>query len=161
MLGLVRRKSENLFENETSAQYIKKLYITFPIYNISKLGSHFLKFTSIQELYLQSNISYKYLPPKEIGRLKTLQQLHILNFNYQQFPEWILGLENLSELMIRGNNIQYLPEEIAKLTNLKKLRIENCELTKVPLSITKLNKLKHLSFADDKQLSHIDIECIP
>lgn len=159
--AMFTRKSENLFEPPEIAWRISELRITFPDYQINKCGKEFLNFQQLRELYVQANIGYESLLPPEIGSLKSLETLTILNFEYSEFPKWILQLTNLSQLTFRGNSVSKIPEEIQKLSSLRLLRIENCGIEDLPKSTSELYKLRRLSLSDNQYLKSININSLP
>ena len=59
--------------------------------------------------------------PESIGRLKSLRILSLDNNLIENLPESIGCLESLEELSLIGNNIEALPESISSLKSLKKL----------------------------------------
>ncbi|WP_159092363.1 leucine-rich repeat domain-containing protein [Aquimarina sp. Aq107] len=137
------------------------LSIRYPDYDLEKYGSSFLNFEKLTSLFLQSDVNSMNLIPEDVGELKTLRQLEILNFNYQEFPKWILKLPNLEELIFRGHDIENLPNSISQLTKLKSFRLENCAIKKLPESMFKMNKLAHLSLADNFKIESIDSNHLP
>lgn len=161
MISILTRKSTNLFEDTPHAKKVEKLDIVFPNYDISRYWEDFLQFTNLKELNLQSDIDNTDLPPKEIGQLRKLRTLYILNYNFKEFPEWIFELGDLSNLMIRGNDIQTIPDQISRLVKLTKLRIENCGLKETPFAFSRLNNLKQLSLSDNKSLTYVDVDYLP
>ncbi len=161
MLNQLKFKSECLFEEVSTAKGIIKLSIRFPEYDLEKYGSSFLNFEKLKYLFLQSDVNSRSLISNDVGELKTLRHLEILNFNYKEFPEWILKLSNLEQLVFRGNDIVSLPDSISRLTKLKSFRIENCGIKKLPESMFKMNQLIHLSLADNFNIESIDSNCLP
>ena len=161
MISVFKRKSTNLFEPLGKANQIKVLRIVFPDFELCKHGEDFLKFERLEELFVQSDIMQPDLLPEEVGRLKTLSKLHILNFRYKEFPRWIFNLKNVRSLMLRGNDIEKIPNEISQLTKLEKLRIENCALTELPFSFIRLDKLKYLSLSDNSKLTTLSADNLP
>jgi len=161
MFNLLKYKSDDLFEKVNTAKGITELSIWCPEYNLEKQGQHFLNFKKLKSLFLQSHVNSKYLIPNDVGELKSLKKLGVLNFNYDQFPEWILNLSNLEYLMFRGSDIKNLPESIHKLTNLKYFRLENCSIKKLPESMFNMGKLVHLSLIDNFNIESIDSNCLP
>ena len=161
MITVAKRKSTNLFEPHSKASRIKILRIDFPNFELSKHGEDFLKFERLEELFIQSDVMQSDLLPEEIGRLKTISKLYILNFHYKEFPKWIFNLSNLKSLMLRGNDIKKIPDEIIQLTKLEKLRIENCALTELPLSLSSLGNLKQLSLSDNSRLTTLNAASLP
>ncbi|WP_282088693.1 leucine-rich repeat domain-containing protein [Aquimarina algiphila] len=161
MLNLSKSKSENLFEKIKTAKDVTKLSIRYPNYDLEKYGPSFLNFGKLKSLFLQSKADSINIIPSDVGELKTLKQLEILNFSYQEFPKWILKLPNLEQLVFRGHDIESLPESISQLIKLKSFRLENCAIKKLPESMYKMKKLIHLSLADNFKLESIDTNYLP
>lgn len=161
MISLVKKTSDNLFETTEKAKNIRKLNIFFPEFDLSKTGHEFIKFEKLEDLHIQTHISYSYNLPNQIGTIKTITNLTILNINYREFPEWIFNLTNLKSLIFRGNDTEYLPEEIYQLTNLKKLRVENCYLKEIPSSMYRLKNLQSLSLIDNFKIQWIEPNHLP
>lgn len=116
--------------------------------NLNNYASDFLKFVNLQELRIQLGPNDLPTLPTEIGELKTLKKLSILNVPFNDFPEWATNLVNLEYLMVRGCEITSVPKIIANLKKLEILRIENCKLAEMPEGINELTLLKELSFSD-------------
>lgn len=130
------------------------------INHLNSFADQLYKFKKLKELFIHTEINYSKDLPKEIGDLKTLRKLRILNYPFKEFPLWVLKLKNLEELLIRGNELEKFPEEIRKLSKLKTLRIENCELKEVPNGIFNLKNLEYLSFQGTK-LENVDVRKLP
>lgn len=161
MIRAFKRKSTNLFEQTDNAGKVKILSIIDHGFDINKHGEDFLRFKKLEELFVQYNGMNTYLLPEEIGRLKTLTKLYILNYSYKEFPEWIFNLKSLKSLMVRGNDIIKIPDQIGQLVHLEKLRIENCELIDLPDSVSNLVNLRKLSLSDNFKLTKLNINSIP
>jgi hypothetical protein len=142
---LIPKKYTDLEEAIREAEKVKKIRLWAFDIDINSYAKDFLKFQSIKNLYIQTDIAHVSFLPKEIGELKTLKKLEILNVPFLEFPEWIENLENLEYLMVRGCEITVLPSFIGKLQKLKVLRIENCELSSIPKELALLTNLKELS----------------
>lgn len=155
------RKSENLFEPAEIARKIKQLRIYFPDFNIDECGKEFSRFEKLEELYAQAKVGSESLLPPEIGRIESLKKLTILNFDYSEFPMWILQLKKLRRLTFRGNDIRKIPEEIQQLSSLRRLRIENCCVENLPHSIGELHELRRLSLSDNRHLKRINTDSLP
>lgn len=161
MLNFLKYKSDNLFEKVNTAKGITELSIRFPEHDLEKHGQNFLHFEKLKKLFLQSDVNNVSLIPNDVGELKTVKKLEILNFNYKEFPEWILKLSKLEYLTFRGNDIENLPESIYELKKLKYFRLENCRIKKLPESMFNMNKLIHLSLADNFNLETINSNNLP
>ncbi|KGO93222.1 leucine-rich repeat domain-containing protein [Flavobacterium subsaxonicum] len=138
---------------------VKKLRLSFPD-NLNDHGAEFLKFTKIRSLNIQTNIYHAPYLPKQIGQLKTLTKLSILNVPFEEFPEWIPGLTNLEYLMVRGCEITEIPPGIKNLQKIKVLRIENCEVTALPVQLAAIPNLKYLSLTDTR-IKKLDVSSLP
>lgn len=88
--------------------------------------------------------------PKEILKLKRLNELDVYMPKFKSLPAHISKLKNLQILMILDGDINKLPPEIVKLKHLKWLRLWKINLKELPASIAKLKKLETLElFAND------------
>jgi Leucine-rich repeat (LRR) protein len=59
--------------------------------------------------------------PKEIGQLKKLRELHLLENKLVEVPSAIAELTELRVLSLARNRLEELPPQIAKLPGLRKL----------------------------------------
>lgn len=143
----VQKEYTDLDEAIKEPVKVKKLRLWAFEVDVNNYAKDFLKFKSIEKLYIQTDIDHINFLPKEIGELKTLKKLEILNVPFNEFPLWIENLENLEYLMVRGCELTILPSFIAKLKKLKVLRIENCELSSIPKELALLENLQELSLA--------------
>ena len=138
---------------------VKKLCLLFPD-NLNDHDAEFLKFTQLRWLDIKTNINHAPYLPKQIGQLKTLTKLSILNVPFLEFPECILGLTNLEYLMVRGCEITEIPAGIKNLQKLKVLRIENCQVTTLPVQLAAMPNLKYLSLTDTR-IKELDVGSLP
>ena len=90
-----------------------------------------------------NNAKIKYLP-KSIGKLTSLQILHLDNNSLTSLPESIGNLNNLTELALDENQISFLPNSIGNLSNLQGLSMDNNKLNTLPENIGKLKNLQEL-----------------
>ncbi len=79
--------------------------------------------------------------PKEIAKLKNLQQLSLNNNKITTLSAEIWGLKNLQKLNLSGNQIAILPQEISKLQNLQDLNLSQNQFTTLPNQIGSLVNL--------------------
>ena len=130
----------------------KKLSLIFYDQNLKDKGEIFLQFSNLKVLELLASPSIYYLNdfeiPSEIGNLKKLKKISVLNFPLKTFPEWIFGIKSLQYLMLRGSDIPEIPNSISRLEKLKTLRIENCKLSKIPKTLSQMKNLKILGLSD-------------
>lgn len=152
MIGKFLYNSNDFFEALERADKIKSLQLFFPEYDFRNYVNELLKFQKLEVLSIQFDINYPYKLPNEFGHLKTLKKLHILNYPFKKFPDWVFDLKKLENLMIRGNDIEEIPSSISMLTNLKHLRIENSKLQKAPIELSALTNLLSLSLVDNFDL---------
>lgn len=113
----------------------------------------FLQLTHLQELHLQGSSriydSTTFSLPVEIGQLRTLKRLTLLNLPIE-FPAWIADLPQLRALTVRGTNLITIPAWISQLSRLHTLRIENCDLAVLPETLREMSNLRELGFSDTR-----------
>lgn len=122
--------------------------------NLVNRGQDFLQLVHLKELHIQGDQviydDYSFELPTELGQLKHLQKLTLLNLPLKSFPTWIMNLSNLSSLMVRGTDVTFIPEEIKSLSKLKTLRVENCNLQILPAGLSEMRQLKYLGLCDTR-----------
>ncbi len=84
------------------------------------------------------------LVPKEIGRLKNLQELNLTENPLYILTQEIGHLDSLKTLHLNGNQLVSLPKEICGLKSLEILGLENNQLISLPKEIGKLKALTEL-----------------
>jgi len=139
----------------------KVLHINRPTFDLEEKRELFTQFINLEELTIIVDAHYQYELPKEIGQLHKLKKLHVLNFPFTEFPEWIFNLTNLEDLTIRGNSINFIPSGFNQLLKLRDLKIENTDLKSFPTDIQNLKNLKSLSLIDNSNLNEIKPEYLP
>jgi Leucine-rich repeat (LRR) protein len=103
--------------------------------------------------------------PKEIGKLKNLEQLEIITNNYDdinpliKLPKEICNLINLKWLLLCNTGLTDLPKEIVNLTNLEYLNLSNNKIPEIQKEIGDLVSLTHLNLANN-QLAEFPHEVI-
>ena len=140
-------------------ELVKSLTINLPE-NLNDYGAEFARFTKLQSLDIQTKIDHLSYIPEQIGNLKQLKRLSILNVPFLEYPEWIFGLINLEYLRVRGCEITTVPYGIRNLSKLKTLRIENCELNVIPPGLKEMQNIFYLSLTDTK-IKAINVEDLP
>ncbi|KAL3740329.1 hypothetical protein ACJRO7_021582 [Eucalyptus globulus] len=96
--------------------------------------------------------------PAEIGKLKALQQLHLVStVSLSTLPNSIRSLENLEILDISWSGIEELPDGIGNLRKLRELRASHCTNLKGIMieSMSNLSSLQHLDFTDCDKLQSL------
>ena len=159
-----RTKFNSLIEALRAPTDCRVLNLLFIKENLKHLGQSFKKLENLEELFIQGDISIcsdnEFELPDEIGQLKKLEKLTLLNLPIKDFPHWTLNLKRLKYLMIRGTDISILPSSINQLSELTTLRIENCPLTTLPTELKEMKKLNELGLSDT-MLTKIDKEDLP
>lgn len=128
---------------------VRELTIRFPE-NLNVHGEKFLRFTKLRSLDIHTDLNHVPYVPYQIGTLKQLKRLSILNVPFLELPNWMFNLTNLEYLRVRGCEITDLPSGIKNLNRLKTLRIENCELKVLPLNLREMHSITNLSLTDTK-----------
>lgn len=90
--------------------------------------------------------------PAEIGQLKNLERLHLINNDLYELPPELFSLKRLHLLGLSVNNLHTIPAEIGNLVHLETLSIDE-DITTLPAEIGKLSKLKDLRVVSGKLTS--------
>lgn len=158
-----RTKFDSLVEATKAPADCKSLHLLVKE-NLKYAGQFFIKLENLRELFIRGDVSVyhddTFELPEEIGQLKKIEKLTLLNLPVKDFPQWILYLKRLKYLMIRGTDVQILPGSVKLLSELKTLRIENCPLTALPPDLKEMGKLRNLGLSDTK-LTTINQETLP
>lgn len=124
---------------------VKRLSLHFTP-NIDDYAKDFLKFRKLTSLDVLVAGSYTGLLPEQIGELKTLTKLTIINVPFKEFPLWITKLNRLECLRLRGFAYLELHPDVKHLVNLKELSLENCDFTVIPEDVKAIKNLRILGF---------------
>lgn len=147
MKWIIKTKFESLDDAVKKPTRCKTLNL-FIKKDFKDSGPSLKKLRNLRKLYIQGDFSiyydYEFILPQEIGDLKELKKLSLLNLPIKIFPDWVFQLNKLEYLMIRGTDISSIPEKIALLNQLTTLRVENCQLSSLPPEISKLKKTEEL-----------------
>jgi len=141
---------------------VKRLILVFlqSDENINDYAEDFLKFERLSKLSIQTSANHVSYLPKQIGRLKNLVELSVLNVQFHEFPLWITELKKLKRLHLRGFNFLELNVGVKKLDNLEVLSLDNCDFTVLPTGLKMIKNLKVLNCNADWQLK-IQYELLP
>jgi len=93
------------------------------------------------------------LLPKEIGQLKTLQQLYLNNNRLISIPKEIGQLQALQNLHLDNNYLVSVPKEIGRLKTLRELHLDYNRLVSVPKEIGRLKTLQGLYLVGNRLVS--------
>lgn len=139
---------------------VRRLSLTDFDVDLNDYASAFPEFRNLKALDIHVAITHPSALPSQIGELKTLKRLTLLNIPFLEFPNWIQELGNLEVLRVRGCELNSIPSFIGRLKKLRKLGVENCELSAIPKELNQLEKLKELVLSDTK-ISYFPLECFP
>jgi hypothetical protein len=90
--------------------------------------------------------------PREIGELKSLEQIDMLGNSIKEIPEELFKLDKLKELDFRYNKISKISNKIKNLKKLEILYLENNNIIKeLPIEVKDLY-IKGTLFMDKKSL---------
>lgn len=152
-MGLFTRQYTSLPHTLLWPALCRRMFVFSVDHRVQEWGPNFLQLTHLQELNLMGDSSIydstTFSLPVEIGQLRTLKRLTLLNLPID-FPSWIANLPNLRALMVRGTNLTTIPPWIHQLSHLHTLQIENCNLTVLPETLRKMNNLRELGLCDTR-----------
>jgi hypothetical protein len=154
LLGLFKlRLFTSLSAASAAPAACRRLQLQFIEESLENTGSQFAKLSRLQELYIQGDVSTLFCSdspfslPAEIGQLRTLQRLVLLNLPID-FPQWIINLTNLRSLTVRGIDLLNIPLWIHELKSLRVLEVANCGLATLPVSLRQMSNLQELWLTD-------------
>lgn len=131
-----------------------RLRITSLKHSLQEYGPAFTKLARLRVLHLQGDYTIyqdsTFRLPAEIGQLKHLQHLTLLNLPIAKWPDWISELTALRYLVVRGTDIVEVPGSIRSLQKLHTLRVENCPLQKLPSELREMKRIKDLGLCDTR-----------
>jgi Leucine-rich repeat (LRR) protein len=152
-MGLFTRQYTSLPPTLLWPSLCRRLVVFSVDHRVQEWGRHFLQLTHLQDLDLMGDRSIldsaTFSLPAEIGQLRTLKRLTLLNLPID-FPAWIANLSNLRYLVVRGTNLTTIPSWIHQLSRLHTLRVENCDLTVLPKTLQGMNNLRELGLCDTR-----------
>ena len=144
----------NLNEAVAHANSCKSLTLFYLDYNLADRGADILTLKNLTKLHIKADpkiyYDYDFKLPQQIGELRQLKKLTLLNLPLSEFPDWITELTNLHYLTVRGNDITNVPGTIQRLNKLQTLRIENCPLQALPPELADMNHITHLGLCDTR-----------
>lgn len=116
--------------------------------DVMQYQGRFAQFTHLRKLSIHACSSVQL--PDDIGTLKTLAFLQVLNMPIEEFPAWICTLDNLEHLTLRGTFIRTLPPDIARLSKLIFLSVSCSLVAELPPEIAELPRLRRLEVSDTR-----------
>ncbi|RZK11657.1 MAG: leucine-rich repeat domain-containing protein, partial [Flavobacterium sp.] len=147
-----KTKFKSLEECNSDPKNCRELRLMFVNKNLNNFGDIFSNLENLKILEIHADPAIYSLAdfelPAEIGNLRKLERLSLVNLPFQMFPEWITNIKSLRYLMVRGNDIKTIPESINQLENLSYLGIENCNLYTLPKTLSLMTNLRHLGLCD-------------
>ncbi len=96
--------------------------------------------------------------PEDIGKLKNLKIIEIVDTELEELPNSICELKELKELILNENKIKKIPERIGDMENLEVLNLDENKIKKLPLSLGSLISLKILRL-EDNEIENVDVIC--
>ena len=93
------------------------------------------------------NVKLKYYLTVEIGQLKCLQTLNLVNNKIEMLPRELGQCTKLQTLQIDGNRIQFLIEELMRLPSLQEISASRNKLLYIPFGKFSLYIFVYLSIS--------------
>jgi|GEM_PF-4305108 len=119
------------------------------------LPSSIEKLQKLENLYIRGSL---YSLPEQIGQLKNLTSIHILESAIAVLPESIGNLKKLKNLLLYYSPISSIPASIGGAFNLKILWISGTKITSIPVETGFLAKLEKLRIENNPLLSGLPAE---
>jgi hypothetical protein len=82
--------------------------------------------------------------PRELGDLRELRSLTVLNTPVQSFPDFLAACPKLTELVLRGTDIETIPASIREFRGLRRLDASNNPLRQISSELGSLPELREL-----------------
>lgn len=144
---------KNLIESKYNGinQYETNYYETFKIYYILErfIGANL----NIKDLWRTQTLFLNKrtisIIPSQIGYVKNLTTISLVNNYINHIPVQIGQLSNLEICILSMNKIKILPTEMGNLHNLKKLYLYDNLLETIPREICELPNLKMINASDN------------
>lgn len=150
-LDELRLDENNLTQLPEKIGHLKSLRILDLYKNkITKLPSELWDLTSLEDLDLSDNkliYLYEENQIKGLGKLLSLNALHLNNVGLICIPSDIGDLKHLTQLYLHHNDLTSLPLELWTLNNLKILELRDNDITEISNQIGQLSNLEILDLS--------------
>jgi len=162
----------------TNLEELTLSYTGLREYDRGEIGDETLRYISspLKKLTLRGLSTYQ-IHIAQIGELRTLEELHILDasekqdysylsglinlkvfevtaFHHNPFVEfpYVLNFENLEKLIISGHEITSVPKDVGELKKLKYIDLHNNHISEVPEFLNNLPKLEYIDLTLNKDI---------
>jgi len=114
---------------------------------LATLPAALAELPNLLELDLSRNPQLSQLP-SQIGRLKNLRKLIVMDAGLGSLPAEFGQLTQLEQLNLVGNGrLTSIPAEIGQLRSLQELNLGGCRITALPAAIGRLSQLRNLNLS--------------
>lgn len=127
---------------ESFAELIQLKYLDLSYcYNLTMSSDTLGDINTLEYIDISYCPKIKTFPP-QVGRQRSLQNLHFLGTHFKELPGAIGNLMDLEFLVIECPFLEILPSSLGNLTNLKELMLRHCKALKcLPDSVKLLNRV--------------------
>lgn len=123
--------------------------------SLTSLPKQIGEIRTLEELYLAGNKLQSV--PKELGNLTSLKRFFINHNHLTSVPKELGNLSSLEAFSLGPNPLKSLPEELGALSSLKELWIDGSEIVSLPKTIAQWKSLEKLH-ADSAKLQSLPKE---
>jgi hypothetical protein len=162
----------------TNLEELTLSYTGLREYDRGEIGDDTLRYISspLKKLTLKGLSTYQ-MHIAQIGELRTLEELHIIDasekqdysylsglinlkvfevtaFHHNPFIEfpYVLNYENLEKLIITGHEITSIPKDVGELKHLKYIDLHNNHISEIPEFLNNLPKLEYIDLTLNKDI---------
>lgn len=152
-LKLRNNRLAQLPEELMALRYLRFLDISSN--QLESLPDSVVKLQHLTSLVCRNNLLTDAGLPKELGRCRSLREVHLGGNQLTRFPSQLLELDEIKFVYLGANSISELPRELGRLQKLRVLYLGGNRLTEVPAEVGQLVRLQVLVLSENQ------LHCLP
>lgn len=136
------KRYNSLEEAEPCAKEVRCLWLLGGDVPFRQCARVLRKLSEVREIRL--GWQYWMALPRELGELRELRSLTVLNTPIQSFPHFLASCPKLTELILRGTDIETIPASIQEFRALRRLDASSNPLRQVAPELGGVPELREL-----------------